>query len=52
MRKDESGICGWCKHTSNEFGDNNGKLSRRIVNKRVRLNVKRDVKNQLKEMKE
>jgi hypothetical protein len=49
MRKDESGVAGWCKHTSNEIGGG-PRGGRRYVNKRVRLNVKRNVRNQLKEM--
>lgn len=47
MKKDESGISGWCKHTSNTFGEA-GKSSRRIINKRVRLNVKRNLKKEMK----
>jgi hypothetical protein len=39
MRKDESGVSEWCKHTRNA----GGKGGRRMVNKRVRKNVKRQL---------
>ena len=43
MKKDESGVRSWCKHTNNELGTKSGD-GRRYINKRVRLNVKRIIR--------
>ena len=47
MRKDESGVKEWCKHTNNIFGTKPRSGGRRFINKRVRLNVKKNLKKEL-----
>lgn len=49
MRKDESGVSSWCKHTSNELGTSGGRANRRYINRRVRINVKRAIQKELNE---